>query len=752
MKLTDVQASLLAKSLKYNITREIDDFTKIDFKTDAEMLVQKIKFAYYHSKTASNKQNPVLKNQINTPIVKNKSDNRTTTFNQSIIKLHNEVMETVDKCLTRASKIPVRHNTPLAERKALDLLTKNYDIVIREADKGSAVVVMDKHIHLQDSNKMLSTSNYEKLNISNDNAIKHLMKVRRKIIKSYKSILLPEEIDYIDYDFDSCLGHWYINPKVHKSQTIINATKGHSNFLLELQQPDDLTFRPITAGTKCPLKRLSAIAQTLLDPFTQKVKSFTKDTWDLLTKLPHTVHKDTKLISLDVKDLYTNIDNSLGLQAVEYYMDKHPELVHPRLGKEFLLQTLKHLQENIYFEFNSSVYMQVNGCAMGRDYGPPWATLSIGYLEETKLYPAIHKIFPITVAEQIIKHYRRYQDDTLIIDQHNVEIECLLKLFNSLHPLLQFTIENFSKILPFLDVLIKIIESRLETSIYHKPTDSFNYLHFASNHPSHTKRNIPYSLARRIKGIVSRKSERIVAYIDLSHRLQKKMYPQQLIKDAILKAEKTPRSDILKRNLVKDTKDATVLVTTHHPILDKIGKKVVDLTKEADIQCFGIKRILHSKRQPPNLKRLLTRTKSFAPPPTIKEVKMCGKKKCGLCKFGHNNLLTGKSLNLKNGMILKPNKNITCATKNVNYCIICPNCKEFYIGQCKIIRKRMNLHRDHSNPISNTKAPLKVNRHLKQCSGGYFHVYPFFVVPTNHQIARESYEAYFQQKFKPTLH
>ena len=401
LKLTNVQASLLAKSLKYNITREIDDFTKIDFRTDAEMLVQKIKFAYYHSKTASNKQNPVLNNQINTPIVKNKSDKRTTTHNPSIIKFHNQVMETVDKCLTRASKIPVRHNTPLAERKALDLLTKNYDIVIREADKGSAVVLMDKHIHLQDGNKMLSTSNYEKLNISNDNAIKHLIKVRRRVIKSYRSILLPEEIGYIDYDFDSCLGHWYINPKVHKSQTIINAMKDHSNILLELQQPDDLTFRPITAGTKCPLKRLSAIAQILLDPFTQKVKSFTKDTWDLLTKLPQTVRKDTRLISLDVKDLYTNIDNTLGLQAVEYYMDKYPELVHPRLGKEFLLHILKQLQDNIYFEFNSTVYMQVNGCAMGRDYGPPWATLSVGYLEETKLYPAIRKIFPITVAEKL---------------------------------------------------------------------------------------------------------------------------------------------------------------------------------------------------------------------------------------------------------------------------------------------------------------------------------------------------------------
>ena len=324
--------------------------------------------------------------------------------------------------------------------------------------------------------------------------------------------------------------------------------RNHSSILLELPQPDDLTFRPIASGRRCPLKRLSAIAQKLLEPFTQKVKSFTRDTWDLLKKIPQNVARGTKLISLDVKDLYTNIDNALGLHAVEYYIQKYPELVHPRLGKDFLLHILKVLQNNIYFEFNKTVYSQTNGCAMGRDYGPPWATLSVGYLEETKLYPAIRNMFPKNTAEQIIEQYRRYQDDTLIIDQHNAATKLLLELFNSLHPLLQFTLENLSEILPFLDVLLRIIGMQLETSIYHKPTDSFNYLHFASNHPAHIKRNIPYSLARRIKGIVSRKTERIESYIALKHRLVQKLYPPKLIDDAIIKAEKTLRSDIINCN------------------------------------------------------------------------------------------------------------------------------------------------------------------------------------------------------------
>ena len=101
-----------------------------------------------------------------TPIAKNKSDKRTTTHNPSIIKFHDQVTDMVEKRLELASRMPTYHNTPVAERNALRNLSENYDIVIREADKGSAVVLMDKHTHLRNANEMLKTSTTD--------AIKHL--------------------------------------------------------------------------------------------------------------------------------------------------------------------------------------------------------------------------------------------------------------------------------------------------------------------------------------------------------------------------------------------------------------------------------------------------------------------------------------------------------------------------------------------------------------------------------------------------
>ena len=194
--------------------------------------------------------------------------------------------------------------------------------------------------------------------------------------------------------------------------------------------------------------------------------------------------------------------------------------------------------------------------------------------------------------------------------------------------------------------------------------------------------------------------------------------------------------------------DVTTLISTRQPNLDKIGANIVQSTKNADLPCLRDKKVIHGKKQPPNLKRLLVRTNKFRK--RDKCVKKCGRKKCGLCEY--RNLIEGKELKLNNGLTIKAYNEISCDSNNLIYCLLCPTCKEFYIGECKKLRTRMNLHRSHSDPENRTKPPLQVNRHLKRCAHGHFRVFPFFIVPTEHQISREAYEEYFQNKFKPTLH
>ena len=55
-----------------------------------------------------------------------------------------------------------------------------------------------------------------------------------------------------------------------------------------------------------------------------------EDDFDFLKKCKRNLTKNSKLISFDVTRLYTNIPHELGLKAIEYWLNKYPELIHSR--------------------------------------------------------------------------------------------------------------------------------------------------------------------------------------------------------------------------------------------------------------------------------------------------------------------------------------------------------------------------------------------------------------------------------------
>ena len=73
---------------------------------------------------------------------------------------------------------------------------------------------------------------------------------------------------------------------------------------------------------------------------------------------------------------------------------------------------------------------------------------------------------------------------------------------NNFHPDIKFTCEyDFStRSVEFLDLVISVDEDGfIQTDLHIKPNAKNSYLLPTSNHPSHICRNIPYSLAFRIK-------------------------------------------------------------------------------------------------------------------------------------------------------------------------------------------------------------------------------------------------------------
>ena len=77
-------------------------------------------------------------------------------------------------------------------------------------------------------------------------------------------------------------------------------------------------------------------------------------------------------------------------------------------------------------------------------------------------------------------------------------------------------------------------------------------------------------------------------------------------------------------------------------------------------QCFRNKTFLKSKRQPPNLKRLLTKAKFTMKQTEECSVKKCNEPRCGLCKYTRE----GSSIKFKNKSF-KVNENMSCKAKKM---------------------------------------------------------------------------------------
>ena len=98
----------------------------------------------------------------------------------------------------------------------------------------------------------------------------------------------------------------------------------------------------------------------------------------------------------------------------------------------------------------------------------------------------------------------RYIDDIFFIWTHGEqELERFLKDLNNFTPNLSFTYEASKNCIPFLDLKVKLIDGKLETDLYMKPTDCHQYLHYLSSHPQHSKRSIIYSQTLHVNRLCS---------------------------------------------------------------------------------------------------------------------------------------------------------------------------------------------------------------------------------------------------------
>ena len=118
--------------------------------------------------------------------------------------------------------------------------------------------------------------------------------------------------------------------------------------------------------------------------YVPKTESYIRDTQDFIKKINQIdpLPEGIILATLDVSSLYTNILNQEGLIAFADKLRSDPNKIEI---SNYILDLLKLVLHNMYFQFNGDHYLQIGGTAMGTALAPNYANLFMDKFETKTL-------------------------------------------------------------------------------------------------------------------------------------------------------------------------------------------------------------------------------------------------------------------------------------------------------------------------------------------------------------------------------
>ena len=438
------------------------------------------------------------------------------------------------------------------------------------------------------------------------------------------------------------------------------------------------------------------------------------------------------LVSIDVSALYTNIPQDEGIEAVREVL---LERENPEVPTDFLIRLLEIVLKYNIFEFNSELFLQLIGTAMGTRPAVSYANIFMARRIDQQILN-----LAVQLGEGInpILCFKRFLDDIFLVYTGSIEnLHKFLEELNKLHPTIKFTMNhtlppspnsdnpapppppcmcNPSESLPFLDTSCSIRNNKIIVDLYRKPTDRNQYLLPSSCHPAHVTNNIPFSLAYRIIRICSESETRDLRLEELKSLLLARNYKAKLINAAIEKAKSIPRQKAIEKVETRTTTTRRpVFAVTYDPrlpslpgILKKHWRTMVGGDPHLK-EVFPLPPLVAYKR-PANIRDKLIRSKipsntSQRPRRVIPGMTKCNN--CVICPY----VKTGKTVkSAASNLTVDINRPVNCQTKNMLYCISCDKCTMQYIGESeRSLQERFSEHRGYVN-----------NGHVSKATGEHF--------------------------------
>ncbi len=591
-------------------------------------------------------------------------------------------------------------NMTRAETKALKELAANPDIVIKNADKGSGIVIEDREKYIADGKEHLEDKNIYRM-IDADPTLQ-----LAKAINKYTSRMLDKGI--IDSTTHSYLH--FKQEQMPRTQQLYFLKKIHKN---------PIAVRPIVSGCGGPTEKISQLVDLHLQPHVKKIDSYIKDTNHIIDLIENTtIPNNCILATIDVKALYLNIPHRDGIEAVLNRLYRNnPDSDDVEIPPETMRDLLNIVLTKNYFQFADSMYHQVQGTAMGTKMAPAYANLFMAELEE-RLLDNYH-IKPVI--------WKRYIDDVLCVwPDTEQELEKFMNYLNSSHDTIKFTYEHSKDSIDFLDTTIykgdrHDREQKLDIKPFFKKTNKFQYLQYSSAHPKTTFSSL-------IKGEMTRLL-RACSDEQTYRQIQKKMYdifrdrdyPSHLIKEVQRQVDYHTRPNIIAQREREQCPYDTFFVTEYTSDLDV--KKLKSIIKPNPTEEGHVPKPCLSLKKTRTLGNTLVRAKVKGQPKlpiTQEEIVItttpslgghsacCGIAGCKCCPIMSKKQRVTSSHDHKS---FPTPKQTNCSNRNVIYLLECMKCKtrNQYVGQTqRQLSQRMAGHR----AASRTKTNLPIYKHF----------------------------------------
>jgi hypothetical protein len=691
-------------------------FDEFGFAKDLFELERALRLREYFAERQPQKQNSlsVLVRPTNKLFVPN--DSRNAALDSYI----NAIARDAKIEVKRAASVQPTSNMSYSERNALRNLKNDQSIVIKQADKGSKTVIMGRDFYVQKNERQLSDVSLYKLLTEED--IEQIVVRYNRGIDALQSKILDRHVLSFLKVLNPKPGRYYGLPKIHKP---------------------GMPMRPIVSGNGTLTENASQLVDHLIKELPSKSATYIKNSDHFREKLGSIslpVGNNIILGTADITAMYNNIPIQEGIAAVvkHYTADgTYSDVVSP----EALGSLIELVMTNNYFEFNDKFYLQLTGTSMGTRMAPPLAQLFMTELE-SNFFSTCSKL-PYFIC--------RYMDDYFYIwIGTEDELKCFLGSFNDFHPTIKLTYSFSQNSVNFLDITIAQNNGRLKTSLFHKPTDAPQYLHFKSAHPSHTKRSVPYSLALRSVRAHTSEEEAKKDLGTLQNQFLSRGYPKNLINNAIQKALAHGRVN----GRAPQTSNFSLtpnLITTYHagqPNFSKIFRKHYHII-ESDPK---LKELFPNPpgvtyRRAKNLKDSLVHskvTRSTGRENCNRRNQQCGNSRCQVCFYVPKAIEPISSMDGSYTFTIRDT--LTCSSENLVYMLQCGMCKKQYIGETgKPFRYRFNNHKSHVNSAKH----LPVPKHVHQ-EDHPFSSFSVFLLKSGFVTAKDrlAFESYLIKRFK----